>query len=139
MSGQQLPPYGGLPPAPGFGGYPGTAPYRVGTSSRRPRLFWSRVCLRQAPPSYYQALQPWGTPPDSFRAYGAPPEHTGNFEGAGKGADGRQTGTECTAYLSVYAVEPNRGAGRGALRSLLSACSGLLCCCCLCDLLTRCL
>ncbi|XP_077448787.1 cysteine-rich and transmembrane domain-containing protein 1 isoform X4 [Stigmatopora argus] len=96
MSGQQLPPYGGLPPAPGFGGYPGTAPYR-------------------APPSYYQALQPWGTPPDSFRAYGAPPEHT------------------------VYAVEPNRGAGRGALRSLLSACSGLLCCCCLCDLLTRCL
>ncbi|XP_077448786.1 uncharacterized protein LOC144068268 isoform X3 [Stigmatopora argus] len=115
MSGQQLPPYGGLPPAPGFGGYPGTAPYRVGTSSRRPRLFWSRVCLRQAPPSYYQALQPWGTPPDSFRAYGAPPEHT------------------------VYAVEPNRGAGRGALRSLLSACSGLLCCCCLCDLLTRCL
>ncbi|XP_077448785.1 uncharacterized protein LOC144068268 isoform X2 [Stigmatopora argus] len=120
MSGQQLPPYGGLPPAPGFGGYPGTAPYR-------------------APPSYYQALQPWGTPPDSFRAYGAPPEHTGNFEGAGKGADGRQTGTECTAYLSVYAVEPNRGAGRGALRSLLSACSGLLCCCCLCDLLTRCL
>ncbi|XP_068601164.1 cysteine-rich and transmembrane domain-containing protein 1-like [Brachionichthys hirsutus] len=87
--------------------------------------------------SYYQGSQgptgSQGTYP-SLSGYQGYPSGSG---GASSPWDGKKTYGETPKQSTVFLVDQNRGAGRGAEKSCLAACSAALCCCCLWDMLTR--